>query len=251
MPKPWWKDFFDADYLHLWGGFKPKERTDLEVEGLWQLLNLNEESRVLDAPCGYGRISRPLAERGASVLGVDQSQVLLDQAEQDREGLPEEKLRYLCHDLRQPLSENGFDAAINIFSSLGYVTEEDDLAILKTLTQAVRQGGFVLVETSHRDAMVLYLSQESKPANRLPDGTLMLEEPKLDPIRGRIETTWFWSGPKGSGEKTASMRIYTATELVSLLERAGLRFRSAHNGCSTEPFTGDGRHRLALLADRP
>ena len=70
MPKPWWEDFFDADYLHLWGGFVPKERTDLEVEGVWQLLDLNEGSRILDAPCGYGRISRSLAERGVYVLGV-------------------------------------------------------------------------------------------------------------------------------------------------------------------------------------
>ncbi len=249
MSEPWWKDFFDADYLHLWGGFVPKERTDLEVEGLWQLLDLNEGSRVLDAPCGYGRISRPLAERGACVLGVDQSQVLLDQADRDRQGLPEEKLRYLCHDLRQPLSESGFDAAINIFSSLGYGTEEDDLAILKTMAKSVRRGGFVLIETNHRDATVLHLSHGSKPADRLPDGTLLVEEPKFDPIQGRIETTWFWSGPKGSGEKTASIRIYTATELISLLQRAGLKFRSAHNGCSTEPLEVDGR--LGLLAERP
>ena len=176
----------------------PKERTALEVEGLWQLLDLQDGSRVLDAPCGYGRISRPLAEKGVCVLGVDQSQVLLDQAEQDREGLPEEKLRYLCHDLRQPLSESGFDAAINVFSSLGYGTEEDDLAILKTLTQAVRQGGLVLVETMHRDYIVAH-GGAVKPASRLPDGTLLMEEPKFDPIRGRVETTWFWSGPAGSG----------------------------------------------------
>ena len=248
MPKPWWEDFFDADYLHLWGGYMSKERTALEVEGLWQLLDLQDGSRVLDAPCGYGRISRPLAERGACVLGVDQSQVLLDQADQDREGLPDEKLRYLCHDLRQPLSESGFDAAINIFSSLGYGTEEDDLAILKTMAQSVRRGGFVLIETNHRDATVLHLSRGSKPADRLPDGTLVVEEPKFDPIRGRVDTTWFWWGPKGSGEKTASIRIYAVTELVSLLERAGLQFRSAHKGCSTEPFEANGR--LAVLAER-
>jgi len=248
MSKPWWEDFFDADYLHLWGGFVPKERTALEVEGLWQLLDLQDGSRVLHAPCGYGRISRPLAEKGVCVLGVDQSQVLLDQAEQDREGLPEEKLRYLCHDLRQPLSESGFDAAINVFSSLGYGTGEDDLAILKTLTQAVRQGGLVLVETMHRDYIVAH-GGAVKPASRLPDGTLLMEEPKFDPIRGRVETTWFWSGPAGSGEKTASIRIYTATELVALLEGAGLKFRSAHKGCSTESFKADGR--LALLAERP
>ena len=161
--------------------------------------------------------------------------------------MSEEKLRYLCHDLRQPLSDSGFDAAINIFSSLGYGTEEDDLATLTTLTQTVRQGGLVLVETMHRDYIIAKLG--SKPAQRLPDGTLVVEEPNFDPIRGRVETTWFWSGPKGSGEKTASIRIYTATELVALLERAGLKFKSAHNGRSTEPFEAGGR--LALLAERP
>ena len=148
------------------------------------MLDLREGSRVLDAPCGYGRISRSLAEKGAYVLGVDQSQVLLDQAERDREGLPEERLRYLCHDLRQPLSESGFDAAINVFSSLGYGTEEDDLAILKALAQSVRRGGFVLIETMHRDFIAAKLG--SKPAQRLPDGTLVVEEPSFDPIRGRI-----------------------------------------------------------------
>lgn len=247
MSKLWWEDFFDADYLHLWGEVKTKERTDGEVEGLWQLLDLREGSRVLDASCGYGRISRPLAERGACVLGVDQSQVLLDQAERDREGLPEEKLRYLCHDLRQPLSESGFDAAINTFSSIGYGTEKDDLAILKTMAQAVKMGGLVLVETDHRDAIVA--NRGLTTGSRLADGTLVVKEQNFYPIRGRLEITWFWSGPKGSGEKTASPRIYTATELISLLVRAGLKFRSAHNGCSTEPLEVDGR--LALLAERP
>jgi len=99
------------------------------------------------------------------------------------------------------MSESGFDVAINIFSSLGYGTEEDDLAILKTMAQSVRRGGFVLIETNHRDAIVSHLSHGSKPANRLPDGTLFVEEPKFDPIEGRIETTWSWSGPKGSVER--------------------------------------------------
>ncbi|MFQ5929962.1 MAG: class I SAM-dependent methyltransferase [Acidobacteriota bacterium] len=135
MSKPWLEDFFDADYLHLWRGMITEERTRHEAQGLWQLLDLGEGSRVLDAPCGYGRLSRPLAERGARVLGVDQSQLLIDQAEHERGELPKERLRYLRHDLRHPLSEDRFDAAINIFSSLGYGTEEDDLSILNTLAQ--------------------------------------------------------------------------------------------------------------------
>ena len=148
MSKEWWKDFFDADYVHLWGEWIGSERTDQEVEAIWQLLGLKKGSRVLDAACGYGRISHGLAARGAFVLGVDQSQCLIDRAECDRENLPQDELKYLCCDLRQPLDEEGFDAAIIIFSSLGYGTEEDDLSILKTLREAVRPEGLVFVETN-------------------------------------------------------------------------------------------------------
>ncbi len=249
----WWKDFFDADYIHIWGSFFPPERTAGEVDGLWQLLGLREGSRVLDAPCGYGRLSRPLAERGAMVLGVDQSATLLKHAESERGNLPAERLRYLHHDLRQPLAEGGFDAAMNVFSSLGYGSEEDDLAILRNLCVAVRPGGLVLVETMHRDLAVVNFLRGAKPSRRLDDGTLVIEEPVFDPIAGRVNTCWYWSGPKGSGQKPGSLRAYAATELVALIQKAGLRFRSAHRGCSPEPFKAEGPDmggRLALLAVR-
>jgi SAM-dependent methyltransferase len=252
MPE-WWKDFFDADYISVWGSFTNAERTAGEVDGLWQLLALHEGSRVLDAPCGFGRLSRPLAERGANVLGIDQSEVLLQQAEKDRGGLNTERLRYLRHDLRQPLPEGGFDAAINIFSSLGYGTEEDDLAILRNLRDALRPGGLLLVETAHRDLNIVNLVRGSGHSMRLPDGTLVVHEATFDPIAGRSTVTWYWAGLDGSGQKSASIRIYTATELVVLIERAGLRFRSAHRGCSPDPFKlepPDFSARLGILAER-
>jgi SAM-dependent methyltransferase len=254
----WWKDFFDADYIQIWGSFIPADRTAVEADGLWQLLGLREGSRVLDAPCGYGRLSRPLAERGAFVLGVDQSDALLKHAESERGNLPAERLRYLHHDLRQPLPESGFDAACNVFSSLGYGSEDDDLAILHNLRAAVRPGGLVLVETAHRDLVITNFLRGGgigrvRPSQRLPDGTLVIEEPAFDPIAGRVDTCWYWSGPKGCGKKSGSLRVYSATELVALMQRAGLRFRSAHRGCSPEPYTAEGPDmvgRLAILAER-
>ena len=84
----WWESFFDEDYIELWGSFHTTERTEAETEGIWKLLELRPGSRVLDAPCGYGRFSRRLAERGADVVGVDQSEALLARAEQVGGGLP-------------------------------------------------------------------------------------------------------------------------------------------------------------------
>ena len=249
----WWEGFFDADYLRLWEGAEPPDRTERQAAGLWDVLGLAAGSRVLDAPCGYGQISRALAERGAQVLGVDLSADLLAEAERRRGDLPADRLRYARHDLRTPLAESGFDVALNIFSSLGYGTEADDVAVLSTLRNAVLPGGLVFIETIHRDIVAVRLSQNPRPANRLPDGTLLVEEPRLDPVSGRVETTWYWSGPLGSGQKTASMRAYTVTELVRVIEAAGLRLRSVHAGCSPDPFVAAGAAiggRLGMLAVR-
>lgn len=250
----WWETFFDEDYARLWGALPRAQQTASEVDGLWTLLGLQAGSRVLDAPCGYGRLSRPLAERGAIVTGVDQSVPLIAQAVRERGEIGTDRLRYQRHDLRTPLAEGGFDVAMNVFSSIGYGTDEDDLAIFQTLAGAVRPGGLVLIETTHRDLVATGLSRGGRPGLRLPDGTLVLEESMLDAVSGRIETCWHWAGPSGSGEKRASVRVYCATELVRLLERAGLRFRSAHAGCSPDPFRATGPDmggRLAILAEHP
>lgn len=248
VPSEWWKSFFDSDYQRLWGAYIPEHRSRTEADALWQMLSLTTGSRVLDAPCGFGRLSRPLAEKGAVVLGVDQSEEMIATAVRDRGDVSAEQLRYLRHDLRVPLEEGGFDVAINVFSSLGYGTEDEDVAILTTLRTAVRPGGLVLVETAHRDLAVVRLARADKIGSRLEDGTLVVEEPHFDPITGRVETAWHWFGVSGHGSKPASFRMYSATELINLIGRAGLRFRAAYNGCTSEPFKIDGR--LGLLAER-
>jgi 2-polyprenyl-3-methyl-5-hydroxy-6-metoxy-1,4-benzoquinol methylase len=84
----WWKTFFDADYIRIWGCSDRPAETDQQAQGVWELLALHEGSRVLDAPCGYGRLSLPIARRGATVVGVDQSEELIAQAERNRGDLP-------------------------------------------------------------------------------------------------------------------------------------------------------------------
>ncbi len=249
----WWQTFFDDDYIRVWGAIFTPEQSAQQADMLWKLLGLHEGSRVLDAGCGYGRLSRPLAERGALVLGVDQSSELLVYAERERGEIPESRLRYRHHDLREPLNESGFDAACNVFTAIGYGEDEDDLAIFKTLHTAVRPGGLFLLETNHRDPTVAFFARGGTWAKRRPDGTIVIEEPYFDPIAGRVNTTWYWYGPQGSGQKSASIRVYTPTELVRLLERAGWHVQSAHAGLSLDPYRAEGPEmggRIALLAQK-
>jgi SAM-dependent methyltransferase len=249
---PWWERFFDGEYLRVWG--QVSTPGDEEAASLWRILGLAEGSRVLDAGCGFGRVALPLARLGASVVGVDQSAPLLEEAERRRGDLAPEQLRYLRHDLRTALPESGFDVALSLFSSLGYGTEAEDAAILRTLASAVRPGGRVVVDTMHRDVLAARLAQNATPAQRLPDGRLLIEERRFDPVAGRVETTWFWAGPGGSGQKSASIRVYAITELVRLMESAGLRFHAALHPGSGAPFTPAGPllgGRVLLVSESP
>ncbi len=255
MGESWSEAFFDEDYLRVWGGFVTDERTQREAEALWSLLALSPGVTVLDAPCGFGRIARALAGRGASVVGVDRSTVQLREAERLRGDIREDRLRYVQHDLRRPFEGLGsFDVALNLFSSIGYGTEAEDLTVLSNLHTSLRRGGRVVLDTMHRDAVILNHTRNPRPAHRLADGTLVVEEPVFDPVRARIDTVWHWSGPHGSGSKRASLRIYAANELVALMHNAGFRVLAAHAGLTSDLFRGDATvlaGRIAIIAEKP
>lgn len=238
----WWQTFFDEDYLSVWAPVLPPERTAAEADGLVALLELHPGDRVLDAPCGFGRLTHQLSTRGFDVLGVDASEPMIARASQGAG-------RFLRHDLREPLAERGFDAAFNVFSSIGYAGEEGDRAVLRTMSDAVRPGGRLVLETLHRDPVVRRIASGGPPGVRYPDGTLVVEELRFDPVAGRVDTTWHWSGPRGNGSKPASFRIYAIPELVALLREVGLRVVSVHDGLSTALFTPSSP-RVALLAER-
>ncbi len=249
-----WQSFFDEDYIRIWSGMMPEAETKSHCDGLWALLQLREGSRVLDAGCGYGRLSRPLAERGATVVGVDQSAALLAHAEHTRGNIPELRLKYVRHDLRYQLTEAEFDAAFNVFTGVGFGSEDEDRAILLTLHGAVRAGGLVLVEAIQRDAVIAFMLRGGQQSMRLPDGILVFAQSTYDPITSRLTGTWYWSGPGSSGEKSASLHIYTVGELMRLVENAGLQVKGTYLGISTQPFKEvppEMGGRIGILAQRP
>jgi len=236
----WHDSFFDDEYLRLWAAVQDPEASSREAEGLWKMLGLKRGARVLDAPCGAGRHCIPLAERGAIVLGVDKAPKMIAAAEAKPHTAGADRLRFIVHDLRTPLPEGDFDVAINAYSSLGYGDESEDEAILRTLHDALRPGGRLVVETLHRDAFVAARTRGSNAALRLADGTLVIEEASFDPLRGRVKTTFHWSGPANMGRKEASIRLYCITELAAVVERCGFLEPKLFAGCSPEPFSPGG-----------
>jgi len=120
------------------------------------LAGLSEGARVLDAGCGLGRISVELAALGLDVTGVDIIQSELDAAREsaEAEGVP---LKLINQDLRSFHAPAQFDCAINLYTSFGYCTTiEEDMLILRNISDSVRTGGTLILECTSRETAILY-----------------------------------------------------------------------------------------------
>ena len=74
---------FGENYLHFYVPLLNDEHNRAEVDEIIETLGLKPGDRVLDAPCGHGRISNLLASHGMIVTGVDQSALFLEKAASD------------------------------------------------------------------------------------------------------------------------------------------------------------------------
>ena len=120
------------------------------------LAGLSDGAKVLDAGCGLGRISVELAALGLNVTGVDIIQSELDAAREsaEAEGVP---LTLIKHDLRNFHDPNHFDCAINLYTSFGYCdTIEEDMQILRNITESLKPGGTFILECVSRETAVMY-----------------------------------------------------------------------------------------------
>jgi cyclopropane fatty-acyl-phospholipid synthase-like methyltransferase len=64
---------FGEDYLYFYAESTDDGHSDDDAAEIIGRLELPAGARVLDAPCGHGRISRRLAAAGLDVTGVDAS----------------------------------------------------------------------------------------------------------------------------------------------------------------------------------
>lgn len=245
----WWQDFFDETYLELWSHVHPPEQCEAEADDLIRVMGIAPGDRVLDAPCGYGRITLPLAKRGALLTGVDYSADLLRVARDKCQstGLAS-RVELVQADLRHTHLESNFSAAIHLFSSIGYGSEAEDACVLHNIYEALAPGGKLFLETMHRDAVVSFRARGEVTGLRGPGGITMREKNHFDPVTSRMHSTWTWNSPTISGSRDSVIRLYSATELVVLLKEAGFADVQCRAGISETPFTEETLDaRLGLL----
>ena len=124
---------------------------------------LNPRTAV-DLACGTGSVTKLLAQRGLSVIGVDLSEDMLTQAQQktwDMEHPP----RFLCCPLERLWLPRGVDLAVCALDSLDYITDPGDCreAIRRTY-KLLNPGGIFIFDVNTPEKL------------RAMDGQVFLDE---------------------------------------------------------------------------
>ena len=227
---PHWADAYYGElYFRSAADLLTPRLSALEAEAIAALLALGPGARVLDLACGHGRHARPLAARGAAVVGLDRSGPYLRRAlEEGAAGRPpgapppRAAPTYVRGDVRAlPFRSGSFDAAFSWYASLFLFDDATNAACLREAGRAVRRGGRLLVH--HANPLRLALEPAATARRALPDGSVVEEESSYDPANGVDRCARRVVRPDGTVlAGTAELRYYIPAEWGPLAEAAGL-----------------------------
>ena len=243
-----WDTVFDETYLQTYGPLEDEERNREQALAAVTLAEVEPGAEILDCPCGFGRHALPLAESGYVVTGFDRSASQLAEAERrrGRRGVAEARSWRLSASCRSPMRAS--TPCFTMFSSLGYLERDEDVSVMRELRRVLRPGRTLIVETAHRDALARSL-WSPRTWDRLPDGSLYLEERTTDWSAGTTSTYRVIVTPDGDRiERPYVIHVYSAKEWLEMLREAGFEDVEAFGAWDGVTPIGPDVWRLILRA---
>jgi len=220
------------------------EEAGEHVDKIIKLLNLNPEMKVLDLCCGVGRHSIELAKRGYNVSGVDRTESYLEKAKK-RAGSEGVSIDFAKEDARIFRRDNSYNLVMNLFTSFGFFgDQEDDRRVAENVYNSLKPGGIFLMELNSKDIILRDFSPRGW--NRIDDIYILEEREFVDSCAG-MKMKWIIIKDEKFNEVELTLRLYSATELRSLLISCGFGKIEIYGDLDGNPYDHKAK-RLVVAA---
>ncbi len=239
--KEWFEEWFDTKYYHILYQNRNEEEADMFVSNLSDHLGIPKGSKVLDLACGKGRHAVILHKKGFQVLGVDLSSKSIQQAQKRANT----GLSFAVHDMREPITNETFDAVFNLFTSFGYFDDKtQNKKMCSSIADMLRPGGKLVIDFMNANKVIRCLVGEeykkineiSFKLNRTFDGTHIIK-------RIQFEDEGEWHDYE---EKVQAFRLKD----FELMLTPYFTIDSVFGSFDLEPFIAEESDRLIIIATR-
>jgi len=219
VPDEWYDGFHRGLAARFWraaGATMADDDADLAAE----LLALPPGGRVLDAPCGDGRLTIRLARRGYDAVGVDLApeEVEHARAEAAAAGV---RAAFVRGDLRSLPDVGTVDGVLSWGNAFGYVLPEESAASLAGFRRVLRPGGRLVLET-HTVAESLLMRGFEEDTAWTFGGITMHAVQQYRAEESRLEADFRFEDADGIVEHSrAAHHVHTTGEVVRMLRAGG------------------------------
>jgi SAM-dependent methyltransferase len=246
MPENWWENFFHGVALDFWRAAIPAELTRAEADFLAKQLQLPNSAKVLDVPCGNGRLSIELAQRAFALTGVDIAKEFIDEAKSSslQAGV---NIDWRNQDMRALPWAGEFDGAFCFGNSFGYLDDEANADFLKAVSVTLKPGARFILDAPAIAECVLPTFQPSRSIEIA--GIKVDIEHRYDHEQGRMFNDFTFTRDEVVDRRPSSQRTYTYRELNALLHDSGFETVTAYGSLTEEPFKL-GAHRLLQVSQK-
>ena len=240
VEKDWFVHAFDALYPVVYA-HRTVESATAESAFAIDQLHLCRSCSVLDLCCGNGRHMVHLLKHTPHVVGLDYSSDLLGIARRQLGGAG----HLLRGDMRAIPFTGAFDALANFFTSFGYFCNVSvNLAVAQGIARALKPGGRFFVDYLNPAYLRHHLDPESV---RSSGGFEIHDRRWIDPVTNRVnKVTEVKQGGVLINRSSESVRLYDRSELLALLDRAGLRMEAMYGTYAGDPVRDDTPRQIVV-----
>ena len=242
MANEWFYDWFNSPYYHLLYHKRDDAEAQYFIDNLLSKLHIPLHSRLLDIACGRGRHAIYLNTHGYDVTGIDLSVENIRFAKQ----FENDTLRFFVHDMRELSYECYFDVALNLFTSFGYfTTDEQHISSLINFHNALKPGGFLVLD---------YFNSHKILQNLVANNVKKVEDVEFHiqrNINGNkiIKTISFDHGNDSYSFKEM-VSTFMEADFMRFFKQSGFEIISTFGSYGLDGFTAECSDRLIFICKR-
>lgn len=210
-----------------------------------------DEGLVLDLGCGTGNMTELLSKAGYDMIGVDNSEEMLEIAMEKREESGQNIL-YLLQDMREFELYGTVKAVVSICDSINYILEEEELMEVFRLVNNYLdpQGVFIFdFNTTHkyRDVMGERTIAEAREDCSFIWDNYYYEEEEINEYELSLFVKEKDSDLYRRYQEVHHQRAYELETIKGLIEKSGLEYITAYDAF-TKNMPTDQSERIYVIA---